>query len=212
MYRLCVPAPPLTPPPSPSRSDAPAGRTRTRAGGRSERIRRQVGRACLALLAEGRVDVGPAAVAARAGVTRATIHRWWPTKAALLREALAEHTGHRLDPPDLGSWEADVRALTASLATFFADPVEVGQNAIMAGGRDPEYDEVVLEHYEPLFDSWREVVERARARGELRADLDADSVILTWVAPLVLVPLLFHRRLGRGELDRHVELLLAATR
>src|SRR5689334_16773173 len=101
---------------------------RVRAGGRSERVRRQVGEACLALLAEGRTDFGPAEVASRSGVSRATVYRWWPAKADLLREALAVHTGRRIDPPDTGTWHGDVRALARRLATFFSDPAEVAQN------------------------------------------------------------------------------------
>jgi AcrR family transcriptional regulator len=186
-------------------------RERMRRGGRSERIRRQVAQACIDLLTEGDVELRPADVAERSRVSRATIYRWWPTRAALLEEALAEHTGHRLDPPDSGDWESDVRALVRQLADFFSDPVEVAQNAIMAGGRHPDYDHAVLRHYAPLFDAWRNVVERARARGELYDGVDADTVILTLVAPLLMVPLLFHRAPTESEVERLAGLLVAAT-
>jgi AcrR family transcriptional regulator len=171
-----------------------------------------VARACLGLLAEGRVDFGHADIARAAGVTRATVYRWWPTKADLLREAVAEHVGHRLDPPDTGTWEGDVRELVANLARFFRDPVEVGQNALMASARDAGYNALVLEHYSPLFDAWKAVVERARQRGELRAGLDADSIMLLLASPLVLVPLLFRMDLTDDDLARHADLIVAATR
>ena len=183
---------------------------RVRAGGRSERIRQQVAKACLELLGEGIVDIGPAEVAQRSGVSRATIYRWWPTKADLLREALAEHT-RRLDPPDTGSWEGDLRALARQLAAFFSDPVEVSQNAIMASGQHPDYDALVLEWFEPLFDGWRAMVERAVARREVRPDVDADTVLLMVASPLLMVPLLFHRRLTRAEVVRIADLAVAAT-
>jgi AcrR family transcriptional regulator len=185
--------------------------SRVRAGGRSERVRRQVAQACLDLLAEGITDLSPAEVARRSGVTRTTIYRWWPTKAALIAEALTAHTRHRLDPPDTGSWAGDVAGLAVSMAAFFSDPVEVSQNVIMARGDDPEYERIVLEHYSPLFDAWREVVERARARGELVAGVDADAVVLALVSPLLLVPLLFHRTLTADEVTRHVDLVIGAT-
>jgi AcrR family transcriptional regulator len=193
-------------------TDRVAAKERVRAGGRSERVRRQVAEACLALLAEGTTDLGPAEVARRSGVTRATIYRWWPTKAALVAEALAAHTRDRLDPPDTGAWAEDVAALARAMAAFFSDPVEVSQNVIMAQGRDPEYERLVLRHYAPLFDAWREVVERARLRGELARDLDADAVVLALVSPLLLVPLLFHRALTADEVERHVGLVVDATR
>ena len=190
-----------------SASEAPQ---RVRSGGRSERVRRQVAQACLDLLGEGDVDFGPADVAQRSGVSRATIYRWWPTKADLLREALAWHT-RQLDPPDTGSWAGDLRALARQLAAFFSDPVEVSQNAIMASGQHPDYDALVLEWFQPLFDGWRAMVQRAVGRGEVRADVDADTVLLMVASPLLMVPLLFHRRLTRTEVARIADLAVAAT-
>ncbi|HVX19079.1 MAG TPA: TetR/AcrR family transcriptional regulator C-terminal ligand-binding domain-containing protein [Acidimicrobiales bacterium] len=184
---------------------------RVRAGGRSEEVRRRVATACLELLAEGSSDLGPAQVARRSGVTRATIYRWWPSRAALIAEALTEHTGVRLEPPDTGTWAGDVRALAAAMAAFFSDPVEVSQNLIMANGHDPDFEQLVLEHYAPLFAAWRAVVERARSRGDLAPDLDADAVVLALASPLVLVPLLFHRALRADEVVRHADLIVCAA-
>ena len=55
------------------------------------------------------------------------------------------------------------------------------------------------------------MVERARARGELVADVEPDAVVLALVSPLLLVPLLFHRTLTADDVERHVELVTAAT-
>lgn len=184
---------------------------RVRAGGRSEQVRRRVAEASLALLAEGRTDFGPADVAARSGVSRATIYRWWPAKTDLLREALAMHTGRRLDPPDTGSWHDDLRALAGKLAAFFGDPVEVAQNAIMASGSAPDFDALVLEMYEPLFEAWRTMVERARSRGEVRTDVDADAVLLSLASPLLVLPLIFHRKATAAEARRIADLVHAGT-
>lgn len=173
-------------------------------------MRRQVALACLELLAEGKVDLGPVEVAQRSGVSRATIHRWWPTTADLLRDALTEHTAH-LDPPDTGSWAGDVRALAAQLHEFFADPVEVGLNVVMASGQHAEYEHAVLEHYRPLFDAWRGIVERARARGELRDGVDGDVALLALGSPLVLLPLLLHQPPSAVQVTHLADLVITAT-
>lgn len=185
-------------------------RERVRSGGRSARVRRRVATACLELLAEGQVDFGPIDVARRSGASRATIHRWWPTKEDLLREALAHHT-RSLVVTDTGSWEGDVRALAQQLTVFFADPVEVSQNALMASGAHPEYTATVLDHYQQLFDEWRTMVARACARGEVAPDLDPDTVLLALASPLLLVPLLFRRSVSRREVEHLVTFLLKAT-
>jgi AcrR family transcriptional regulator len=173
-------------------------------------VRRRVAQACLDLLAEGTADLGPVEVARRSGVSRATIHRWWPTRLDLLREALSLHT-RALVAPDTGSWAGDLRAFAHLLAAFFSDPVEVGQNAVMASGAHPDYTAAVLEHYAPLFADWRAMLERARARGEVAEDVDADAVLLLLLSPLLLVPLLYHRRFRKGEVDHLVELTVRAT-
>jgi AcrR family transcriptional regulator len=201
----------LSPPITTTRASPRRERERVRAGGRSEAVRQRVAAACLELLADGEVDFGPSEVARRAGVSRATVHRWWPTKSDLLHEALAQHT-RALDAPDTGSWTGDVRAFARRLAAFFADPVEVSQNALMASGAHPDYTAAVLDHYQPLFADWRGMLERAQARGEAAADLDPDAVLLTLLSPLLLVPLLYRRDLTRRELDGVVALVLRATR
>ena len=55
------------------------------------------------------------------------------------------------------------------------------------------------------------MIERAQVRGEVRADLDVDATILTLVAPLVVVPLLFRTELTSANVDALVDLLLRAT-
>jgi AcrR family transcriptional regulator len=191
---------------------SPPPRPRVRAGGRSEDVRRRVAQACLDLLAAGEAELGPVEVARRAGVSRATLHRWWPTKADLLREALTLHTRSLAVAVDTGTWAGDVRALAQRLAVFFAEPVEVAQNGLMASGSHPDYTAAVLAHYEPLFDGWRAMVARARDRGELADGVDVDAVLLTLASPLVVVPLLFRRPLRSDEVDGIVALVLRATR
>lgn len=183
---------------------------RQRPGGRSEDVRRRVATACLALLGEGAVDLGPVEVSCRAGVSRATLHRWWPTRADLLREALAEHT-RTLAVPDTGRWTDDVHQFALDLATFFADPVEVGQNVLMASGRHGDFTTAVLDHYASIFDDWRGMLGRARSRGEIADEIDDDAVLLALVSPLVLQPLLFRRTMPAHEVHALADLVVRAT-
>ncbi len=174
-------------------------------------MREAVARACLELLVEGEIELAPATVALRAGVSRKTLYRWWPTRTDLLRNALALHT-RRLEPPDTGSWAGDVRALVAQLAAFLGDPVERAQNAILASGLYPDFNRVMLDYYGPIQAGWRAIVERGVARGEVADDVDPDAVVSAIASPLLVITLLERRAPSARERRALERLVLRATR
>src|SRR5579859_3337484 len=61
-------------------------------------------------------------IAARAGVSKKTIYRWWPSKSAVALEALAAYTGEEVPFPDTGSLDRD-------LLTYFEQSIEGLQGA-----------------------------------------------------------------------------------
>ena len=185
-------------------------RPRVRPRGRSERIREAIARACLSLLAEGKIDLAPAEVAERSGVSRTTIYRWWPTPTDLLREALAFHT-RRLDPPDTGSWPGDVYALIAQLAAFLSDPIERAQNSIMASGLHPTFNAFVLDYFEPIVAAWHHIVKRSIDRGEVNPDIDPGSVVSLIGSPLLVITLLQRRSPTPSEVMEIGKLVIRAT-
>jgi len=128
-------------------------------------------------------------VAARTGVSRTTLYRWWPTPTDLLREALALHT-RRLEPIDTGSWAGDVEALIVQLRAFLADPIERAQNAILASGLHPDFNAFIDDYYAPIVRAWRAMVGRGIERGEVRPDTDPDAVIAILGSPLLVITVL----------------------
>ncbi|CAM2990498.1 TetR/AcrR family transcriptional regulator [Prescottella defluvii] len=184
---------------------------RVRTGGRSEKVRAAVGEACLGFLAEGRLDFTTVEVAARAGVSRKTIYRWWPTHNDLLVEAVSMHV-RQVDPPDTGSWQSDVRAFAEQIAEYADSPVEVASAALMASRRYPDFNQLVLEQYKPVLDAWRQMAQRAIDRGEANADHTPEAMVNALAAPLFMGPMMLGRRASAEELDRIVGIVLAATR
>jgi AcrR family transcriptional regulator len=86
---------------------------------RSERARRAILAATLELAAaHGPRGLNMDAIAKRAGVSKETLYRWWPSKTELVLEALAERGEETIPLPDTGSLAGDLRAfLRATVAS-----------------------------------------------------------------------------------------------
>ncbi|MEV0668850.1 TetR/AcrR family transcriptional regulator C-terminal ligand-binding domain-containing protein [Mycobacterium sp. NPDC050441] len=188
-----------------------AAKPRVRPGGRSERVRESVMRACLELLTEGKVELPVAEVADRSGVNRGTIYRWWPTSTELLNDALAFHARHRTDALDTGAWESDVRSLITELASLAADPVERGIMATMISDRYPSLNDAMMGWYRNDLPHWFAMIGRAIGRGEVSPDVDPAIVLQMMLAPAVSVSLFEGRALTHEEIDSLVTLVCRAT-
>lgn len=159
---------------------------RRRPGGRSAAVGHQVAEEVLGLLRDGQIDFGVLEVAERAGVHRSTVYRRWPTRGALVREALALHNS-RIDVPDAGDYRTDVDLLARELASFFADPVEIALNALVLQRGDPELVDLVIEFWLPVTDQLAAVVGRAIDRGEIDP-ITRRSILTDLLVPAVLLP------------------------
>src|SRR3954470_5771234 len=90
--------------------------------GRSELARLAVLAAADDLLVErGFAGVTIEGIAARAGVAKQTIYRWWPSKVDVLLEAFTEDMAEHLTPEDHGDLGTDLRTHLANLAEFLTD-------------------------------------------------------------------------------------------
>jgi AcrR family transcriptional regulator len=86
---------------------------------RSERARRAILQAADNLLVERGFDgVTVEGIAARAGVGKQTIYRWWPSKTDILLEALLEDAEVGFEFPDTGDPIADVRQFLRNAGHF----------------------------------------------------------------------------------------------
>jgi AcrR family transcriptional regulator len=145
---------------------APRGRPR------SEKARKAIlGAAAELLLARGLSAVSMDAVAERAGVSKATIYRWWPTKETLALDALyTEWATVGPSPRDTGSLRGDLLALLRPWARLTSSRSygRVIAALITEAQTDPvfaaEYRQRVVE---PRRDQARAVFRRAIERGQI---------------------------------------------
>src|SRR6201985_3313739 len=99
-------------------SDAELAEPAPRGRPRSARAHEAILKAAAGLLLEhGLAAASMNAVAARAGVSKATIYRWWPTKETLALDALyTEWTAAAPVPKDTGSLRGDLVELLSPWA------------------------------------------------------------------------------------------------
>ena len=177
---------------------------------RSEKARKAVIRSTLALLKRvGFHELTIEAVAARAGVGKATIYRWWPNKAELVIDAFVSAVEDELRFPRTGPVMESIHEQMKRWAPIFRSPLgQIVATVIGAGQSDPEILEAFRAHWtEPRRAEARPLLERARKSGEIRADLDPDMVFDLLYGPLYLRLLLKHAPLDEAFVDSVFEVM-----
>ncbi|MGR6999329.1 TetR-like C-terminal domain-containing protein [Yinghuangia aomiensis] len=157
----------------------------------------------------GVTDFSHTDVAERAGVHRTTVYRKWPTRAALVREALTVHS-RRLPAPDTGTWRGDVHELCAFLLDFLEDPVERSTSVLLMAGQEPDFSEVLVEAWHPFIDQVTAMVARGVQRGEIREGTDPGVVGTLIAGPLVMHAHVLHTRPTPEHFDGIVEAIVRA--
>ncbi|MGW7053381.1 TetR/AcrR family transcriptional regulator [Streptomyces sp. NPDC054887] len=180
-----------------TRTPKPGARTPDTAR-RSERSRRAIYDAALSLVGEvGYPKTTIEGIAARAGVGKQTIYRWWPSKAAVLLEAFidlgeqaAEAAGAdsgAYEIPDTGDLAADLKTVLRATVDELVDPrYEAPSRALTAAGIvDPALGaEFVGKLLEPSLQLYVKRLRAAQEAGDVRADIDPRVALELLVAPL----------------------------
>jgi len=149
---------------------------------------------------EGYANLTIEAVAARAGVARSTIYRRWPTKQALVVDA-ARIELKELEIPDVGSFREEIRMYMMGRLSWFLDDesTKATEASLAALAEDPSTEAVFGARTEALITPVVRAAERAKARGEIRQDVDIDAL-----KGLVAGPLTFTANYLRITPDLHL--------
>ncbi|WP_442875136.1 TetR/AcrR family transcriptional regulator [Actinoplanes sp. NBC_00393] len=152
--------------------------------------------AVLAMLSDGQsaAAISIEAVAARAGVGKATIYRRWPNKEALLIDAVRSMKGP-LPELEGRSVRDDLIALMEANRTPHARRNgKITACLLPEFIRDPELGRMHQAVVEPRRDVMRQVLRRGMESGELRADLDVELTLLMLSAPSMMQSMLWSPR------------------
>jgi AcrR family transcriptional regulator len=155
---------------------------------RSEEARQAVLQAADDLL----VEIGFAAltiegIAARAGVGKQTIYRWWSSKTDILMDAFVDDAIEQLVPPDSGQLSRDLRLHLANLAEFLTASDAGAVFQALAG--QAQHDAKMAARFRAEYlnrqrDIDRIPLQRAVARGELPPDTNIDLALDQLVGPI----------------------------
>ena len=126
-----------------------------------------------------------AAVAETAGVGKATIHRRWPTKTALLLAALGRFEPHP-PMPNTGSVREDLVQYHRAFVRHMSGPRrDILPSLLSEGVERPELRAALARFVADRRTVLREILQQGVERGELRDDVDLDLALDLFSGPLV---------------------------
>lgn len=154
---------------------------------RSEKARVAILKATMKLLEQTTLqDLTIEAIASESGVSKATIYRWWPSKASVVIDAFVEH--HVVQTPvrrDVSPREALIKHMYALVHQYAGLPGRIVAQIIAAGQADAE----VLREFRERF--WygrraalRELFAEGQRIGEFKRGVDPEFIMDVLYAPI----------------------------
>jgi len=185
----------------------PGGAPRSPGRPRSTRADEAIIEAVLDLLADGTpVElVSIEAVAAKAGVGKATIYRRWPNKDALLLDAVRALKGPPPEPAGVSVRDDLIMLAGAANRNQDSRAVRIMPCLIPEVHRNPQHYRLYQEIVEQRRAVMRRVLERGVASGELRPDTDIELAMALLTGPMLIQKLLrWHPSLDDETLPQRV--------
>jgi AcrR family transcriptional regulator len=166
------------------------------------------------LASRGYDQVSMESVALRAGVHKTTVYRRWGSKDELVAEALQTAAQSRIQVPDNGDVDDDLRALArAVLATLTSRDGAATVRALVSGAQhSPEVAQVVRRFWAARLAQVEPIVERAVRRGQLPRGTNAAELLRYLAAPLFHRLLVLAEPLTQDAADQAAAAALAAAR
>jgi AcrR family transcriptional regulator len=190
----------------------PAPEKRAPGRPRSEESHQSILRSTIKLLQQdgGFPQLSIEAIAADANVGKATVYRWWPTKAALVADAFSTSAEDELQFPNTGSVQKDMSLQMRRLIRVFRSRRGKVVAALLAGGQsDPELIEAFRDRFLwPRRKQAYQTLQRGIDRGELPADSDLDLILDALYGPIYMRFLIRHDKLEEHFADEICGLVL----
>ena len=180
---------------------------------RSEEGHRAILQAAYDLLAEdGFARFTFERVAAKAGVSRSTIYRWWPSKGALAMEsALGALSAELAFAPDRSPVENFRKRLRLAAQALKGRTGRIIAGMLAEGQQDPKTIDIFTTGYlDPARRNLRTILEDVVAGGFVASDFDIEMAIDVAFGTQYL-HLLLHRPVEEHRIDRLADLILSGS-
>jgi AcrR family transcriptional regulator len=153
-------------------------------------------------------------VAARAGAGKAAIYRRWPSKVAIAAEAAEKYGKILTDVTDHGTLKGDLEAYLLMLRRALRHRLvgKILPDLYAEASRGSELVPVLRDLSVSRRQGGTSLIERAVARGELRAGIDRELAMDMIPASLYWGMIVTRRRVTRIQLQRLVDALLAGLK
>jgi len=205
-------------PATPSASDLPNSRETNQAEGvkakyrgrpRSEESEEAILAATVQLLTEKPLrDISMEEIARKAGVGKATIYKWWPSKTYLALDAFLRNMNRRVPAFDTGSVKTDIQEQLRWVIAFYKNPAGHILGQFVAEAQfDKEFAALFRERFlKPRREAVGVIFDRGVRRGEIDQNLDRELVL-----DLIYGPALYRMMVGHAPLDRNVAERIIST-
>ena len=187
----------------------------TRGRPRNLAARKAILKAAYELLQDGGIAaVTIEAVAARAGVGRPTVYRWWPNANAVAMAALMELRDAPAAKGESKSAIAALRRQLRAVASVFSTPAGRSVASMLAASEsETEISKSFRNHF--IFErreEGRELLKRAMREGAIRKDVDLDTALDLLYGPLFYRLIAAPATLAPSYTDRVLALILEGLR
>jgi AcrR family transcriptional regulator len=194
-----------------SRGSRPGSR---RPGGRTARTRAAVLDAALEeLSSRGYDQASVETIAHRAGVHKTTLYRRWGGKDQLVADAIEAAAASRIEVPDSGAVDQDLRVLARAVQAVLASREGAATvRALVSGAQSaPEVQKIIRRFWQTRLTQVGPIVERAVERGQLPQGTDPAELIRYVAAPLYYRLLITAEPLTEAAADQAAAAAVAAA-
>ena len=178
-----------------------------RPGGRTERVRQTVAATVLHFIKSGATEFSMLDVAEQSGIARSTIYARWPTREALIAEALTTHNStFQVEPRS--DWRDHLRTLAVAFRDFSSDPNEIAINGMIASLGPGFLNEETDRQWLSISYDMGEPLRVAQRAGSIRPDVDIKIVISTLFTSIAGLIVMAKDRPDDAHLEQLTNLLI----